>query len=644
MHTELREQVVKEILMIDKNNNDDDESKNPQQKKPKNRQTLSRPERKALERNNNNNNNNSNNNNKRRKHNYAERRRILQAQKQPFETKFELHSQRIPELTIEATTTEDVLRSIKRAQNMHDVHDLRIIAEFLILLKETQQREQVPEAAGQDGTGTKPHSRKQTKKTTASGRGGDHVTFLAYGYEGSLWSRLAVAALHVGAHDLAAIAMTERQRFVPPIPAESAAIVRGLLRTHNVTEAWDVLERELFDPKTMSSIDNPNNRDRDTFASSTNSTMEQEEQQQRTVELIRHRASSLASISSRHYFEGEPVRACAAMEKLARFLASTPENVRQVDIELPWTRILEGATQCQSRIRKNDLPYTWENSQVTAGNIVLPVNVVHPVLNAILAHGKQSTDDDRIYELLSNALLRRIVFVTGAVELDQCPESDGRGEVCFIGRSNVGKSSLINMIANRKGVAFTSKRPGKTQQFNYFAVNDAPDLEKFIQYGDEIRGKKDADCFYIVDAPGFGYAKVPENVRQSWLVFLHEYMATRENLRVIFHLVDSRLGPTDEDKVIFQQVADTLKLRANSSSSVRPKYVVVLTKADKNVKGATDKKRRGVVRRDIVKAVDDALESVGIGRTTPVIVSSAETKLGRDAVWNYLRLAAEVPQ
>merc|ERR1712157_20840 len=125
------------------------------------------------------------------------------------------------------------------------------------------------------------------------------------------------------------------------------------------------------------------------------------------------------------------------------------------------------------------------------------------------------------------------------------------------------------MGTNRKSLAFTGKRPGKTQQFNFFTVNDKVDIEKELKYGDEIRGEKDLDCFYLVDLPGFGYSKVPQNVKESWYSFMKEYISCRTSLTTVFHLIDSRLGPTTEDSKMMSYIGQYLP------SSVS--YVVVLT-------------------------------------------------------------------
>ena len=144
-------------------------------------------------------------------------------------------------------------------------------------------------------------------------------------------------------------------------------------------------------------------------------------------------------------------------------------------------------------------------------------------------------------------------------------------------------------------------------------------------------GEPDTDSFYIADLPGFGFAKVPQQQRNEWAKFMAEYLKERGNLRVVFHLVDSRHGPTDEDRRIMKQVSQNLPDKAN--------YVVVLTKADKNIKGAT-KGAEGKVSKDVMNSLRDAMNQNGVGKR-PVILSSSETKLGRDDLWRYLRLAAE---
>ncbi len=219
-------------------------------------------------------------------------------------------------------------------------------------------------------------------------------------------------------------------------------------------------------------------------------------------------------------------------------------------------------------------------------------------------------------------------------------------------------------------MAFISKTPGKTQQFNYFAVNDKPDLARQIRYGDEVSGSKDRDSFYIVDLPGFGFAKVPQKQKQEWSDFMDEYLTKRESesavavpspflihrdtnvystvtsvpfiaqliaLRVIFHLVDARIGPTDEDAKIMHKVGAIIGSKKQQNNA---KYVIILTKADKNVKSASSERNPGKVTEAVRNRLIDTMKANQVGYA-PIVVTSAETRLGRDEVWKYLRLAAE---
>ena len=553
---------------------------------------LSRPERKALERARKdqlvNGQTSSSNNRKKnanhRKHNFSQRQDILQPKRQPGEGPYDLHSTAVPRLT-NASTPDDVMRAIKRAQNLHDAHDLKAIERFLL------------------------------EETDAS---------FAYGYRGSILARLAVAALHLSNHDLArkAIQARREEHAASMLPMESAAIIRGLLRVHNVTDALELLEEELAlpDEKAILQSQEPSASIFETAA---------------IRDVIKHHVLSLASIASRHFFEFEPTMAVLACQRLA----SVGAFVRQAglsaqDLELPWDRILRGATKCQAARREGRVANTLSTSSLvlnddSSSSISLPSNVVYAVLQAMSSF--PSDNNDVVYELVSNALVRRVVFITGAISMEGCPPPD-RGEAAFIGRSNVGKSSLVNMITNRKSLAYTSKRPGKTQQFNFFAVNDKVGREREVKYGDVVNGTRDEDSFYIVDLPGFGFARVPEQQSKKWLDFMREYIVTRKTLRVVFHLVDSRHGATEEDASIMRQVGQVL-------STTSATYVIVLTKADKNVKGSSAEKL-GKVSLNVMKSVRRTMKESGVGNA-PVILSSSETKLGRDDLWRYLRLAAE---
>lgn len=183
-------------------------------------------------------------------------------------------------------------------------------------------------------------------------------------------------------------------------------------------------------------------------------------------------------------------------------------------------------------------------------------------------------------------------FVTSAPSLDECPPEE-LPEVCFAGRSNVGKSSLINSLVNRKRLARTSNTPGKTQQMNYYNIDQK---------------------FYIVDLPGFGFAKVPEKERQRWGRDIQQYLLQRNTLSIILHLVDSRHPPTKLDKDFFYWMA----------SNQKP-FSVILTKTDKlsGNKLAASK-----------KVIKNTLEKMNI--EVPILLSSSETGRGMDELQSLI--------
>lgn len=116
-------------------------------------------------------------------------------------------------------------------------------------------------------------------------------------------------------------------------------------------------------------------------------------------------------------------------------------------------------------------------------------------------------------------------FIKSTLEPEQYPK-DRKAEIAFVGRSNVGKSSLLNKLLNRKGLAKTSGTPGKTQTLNFFLINKA---------------------FYFVDLPGYGYAKVPKALKDQWNEVMFAYLQDREPLRLVVSLMDSRHKPSDND-------------------------------------------------------------------------------------------------
>jgi len=122
-------------------------------------------------------------------------------------------------------------------------------------------------------------------------------------------------------------------------------------------------------------------------------------------------------------------------------------------------------------------------------------------------------------------IVKSATFVASSDKLSQCPTGN-KPEFAFIGRSNVGKSSLINMLVDTKGLAKTSSTPGKTQLINHFIINER---------------------WYLVDLPGYGFAKVSKTAREKWKKRLDEYLTKRENLYCVFVLVDSRIKPQAND-------------------------------------------------------------------------------------------------
>lgn len=171
-------------------------------------------------------------------------------------------------------------------------------------------------------------------------------------------------------------------------------------------------------------------------------------------------------------------------------------------------------------------------------------------------------------------------------------------EVAFAGRSNVGKSTLLNALAGRRALAKVSRTPGKTQAINFFLVND------------ELRW---------VDFPGYGYAKVSKKMQAHWGRLVTQYLDGREDLRGVMCLSDSRRAPTELDVKLVQWL-NTLDVP----------WVGVLTKADK------------LKQAERVRAERRAREVYGCGPDQPLVLCSATTGRGLDALWPYLLLSDEL--
>lgn len=146
----------------------------------------------------------------------------------------------------------------------------------------------------------------------------------------------------------------------------------------------------------------------------------------------------------------------------------------------------------------------------------------------------------------------------------------GRPEIAFAGKSNVGKSSLINTLMNRKALARTSSSPGKTQTINFYLVNGAVSTDQ--PAGDENNpdGSLTDVSMYLVDLPGYGYASVSETVKESWGRMIERYLQSSKNLRAVFLLIDIRHEPSGNDRMMYEWIL---------SQGYQP--IVIATKADK---------------------------------------------------------------
>lgn len=196
-------------------------------------------------------------------------------------------------------------------------------------------------------------------------------------------------------------------------------------------------------------------------------------------------------------------------------------------------------------------------------------------------------------------------YIKSSANYTQCPPAD-KAEYAFIGRSNVGKSSLINMLCNKKGLAKTSAAPGKTQLINHFIINDMAGASSKSKAG---------KAWYLVDLPGYGYAKVSQKQRKSWTGMIEDYILKRPNLGNLFVLIDSRHEPQKIDLDFINQLGGW-----------QVPFAIVFTKADKNKPGGTE---RNV--QQFLNALQDNWETL-----PPHFVSSAIKGDGRDALLHFI--------
>jgi len=183
-------------------------------------------------------------------------------------------------------------------------------------------------------------------------------------------------------------------------------------------------------------------------------------------------------------------------------------------------------------------------------------------------------------------------LIISAVSEKQYPK-DSLPEIALAGRSNVGKSSFINRLIQRRSLARTSSKPGKTQTLNFYEINER---------------------FYFVDVPGYGYAKVSKQERNKWGQMMEEYFEQRKELTCVLLITDLRHEPTRDDQQMYNYIK-YLKLPA----------IVIATKLDKIPKGK---------RNSFLKRTRKVLQ---VSKEDPVIAFSAETGEGKDEAWKYLK-------
>ncbi len=187
-------------------------------------------------------------------------------------------------------------------------------------------------------------------------------------------------------------------------------------------------------------------------------------------------------------------------------------------------------------------------------------------------------------------------FVKSATDPAHYPE-DRLPEIAFAGKSNVGKSSLINALVNRRGLAQTSSTPGRTRLINFFTVNDR---------------------YSFVDLPGYGYARVPDSVKKQWGPMVNRYLLGRQNLRLVIVILDARRELSKEDLSLFEW------LRFHEVP-----HAAVLTKTDK------------ISRNELAKRQNTLRTKLNLDKNDPILTFSALKGEGKDRIWKIIVQAAE---
>ncbi|MBC3887658.1 YihA family ribosome biogenesis GTP-binding protein [Acetobacterium paludosum] len=182
-------------------------------------------------------------------------------------------------------------------------------------------------------------------------------------------------------------------------------------------------------------------------------------------------------------------------------------------------------------------------------------------------------------------------IVISAVAEAQYP-GDNLPEVVLLGRSNVGKSTFVNTLIERRSLARTSQQPGKTQTMNFYQIND---------------------LFRFVDMPGYGYAKASKSERDKWGKMIEKYLRQRENVVMIFQLIDSRHEPSEDDFLMYEWL---------TYYELNP--VIIGTKADK------------ISRTNQKKSMNQIAKTLNLKNSREVILFSSETKLGKEESWKLI--------
>jgi GTP-binding protein len=215
-------------------------------------------------------------------------------------------------------------------------------------------------------------------------------------------------------------------------------------------------------------------------------------------------------------------------------------------------------------------------------------------------------------------IIQSATYLISSPEYTKCPKPD-RPEYAFIGRSNVGKSSLINMLCDNHKLAKTSNSPGKTQMINHFDIKSLPGLPPAPSGGgggrNSSRHSGQVQSWYLVDLPGYGFAKVSQSQRRQWEQMIENYLRKRESLVNVFVLIDSRHSPQKLDLDFINQLGEW-----------EVPFCLVFTKADKETQKEVSKN---------VKAFLDAMRKTWqfLPRN---FVTSAEKKMGRDKMLQFI--------